>query len=318
MIKEKVLIFGSTGQIGKHLIRKLTKNSYKAICQTRNAHKSVFLKTSGSIGYIDIVETSIFDEKKLDQIIKDADICVNLIGILHEKNKFNSFSNIHTKFPALLSMLCKKNNTKFIHLSALGVENATNSLYAKSKLDGEKQIISNYEKAVILKPSVVFSVSDSFTTKFLSLLSIFPIFPLYHKGETKFMPIHATDVANLIYYIISNEIISKKIEVIGPEILTLKEIIEILLISINKKRILIPMPNIIAKISAMFFQKFPNPPITLDQFKLLKYHNVRTKNSITNFSIGCPSVIKFKDGIQKYSYNWREGGQYSVNNLINK
>ena len=318
MIKEKVLIFGSTGQIGKHLIRKLTKNSYKAICQTRNAHKSVFLKTSGSIGYIDIVETNIFDEKRINELIKDADTCVNLIGILHEKNKFNSFFNIHTKFPALLSMLCKKNNTKFIHLSALGVENATNSLYAKSKLDGENKIISNYEKAVILKPSVVFSVSDSFTTKFLSLLSNFPIFPLYYKGETKFMPIHATDVANLIYYIISNNILSKKIEVIGPEILTLKEIIEILLVSINKKRILIPMPNIIAKISAMFFQKFPNPPITLDQIKLLKYHNVRTENSITNFSIGCPSVIKFEDGIQKYSYNWREGGQYSVNNFINK
>ena len=315
MIKKKVLILGSSGQIGKHLIRKLTKNNYKVICQTRNAHKSVFLKTSGSIGYIDIEEASIFDQKKIENLINDADVCVNLIGILHEKNKVNSFKNIHTIFPDLISRLCNKNGTALIHLSALGLENALDSNYAKSKLEGEKLIKKNYDKAVILKPSVVFSVSDSFTTKFLSMLSIFPIFPLYYNGQTKFTPVHASDVADLIFNIISNNVISKSIEVVGPEELTFKEIIEILLDCIGKKRILIPLPYIVGKLSSMVLQKFPNPLITLDQFRLLKYHNIKSSNSLTNFDFGHPSKINFKEGVKKYAYNWRDGGQYSIKEI---
>ena len=178
-----------------------------------------------------------FDQKKIENLINEVDVCVNLIGILYEKNKINSFKNIHSAFPDFISRLCNKNGTALIHLSALGLENATDSKYAKSKLEGEKFIKKNYDKAVILKPSVVFSVSDSFTTKFLSMLSILPIFPLYYyNGLTKFTPVHASDVADLIYNIISNEVISKDIEVIGPEVLTLKEIIEILLDCIGKKR----------------------------------------------------------------------------------
>ena len=87
MIKKNVLIFGSTGQIGRHLIRKLTKNNYKVICQTRNSHKAIFLKTSGSIGYIEIKEANIFDIKTLKALITECDVCVNLIGIHFEKNK---------------------------------------------------------------------------------------------------------------------------------------------------------------------------------------------------------------------------------------
>lgn len=315
MIKKKVLILGSSGQIGKHLIRKLTKNNYKVICQTRNAHKSVFLKTSGSIGYIDIEEASIFDQKKIEKLINEVDVCVNLIGILYEKNKINSFKNIHSVFPDLISRLCNKNGTALIHLSALGLEQAKDSKYAKSKLEGEKFIKKNYDKAVILKPSVVFSVSDSFTTRFLSMLSIFPIFPLYYNGLTKFTPVHASDVADLIYNIISKEIISKDIEVIGPEVLTLKEIIEILLSCIGKKRILIPLPYIVGKFSSIFLQRFPNPLITLDQFRLLKYHNIKSENSLTNFDFGHPSKINFKEGVEKYAYNWRDGGQYSIKKI---
>ena len=87
MIKKNVLIFGSTGQIGRHLIRKLTKNNYKVICQTRNSHKAIFLKTSGSIGYIEIKEANIFDIPKLEELIDNSDICVNLIGILYQDKK---------------------------------------------------------------------------------------------------------------------------------------------------------------------------------------------------------------------------------------
>ena len=127
------LIFGGSGQIGRHLIRKLTKNDFKVIVVTRNIHqKGHIIKTQGNAGYIDIVEANIFDEDKIKNLFKKADICINLIGILFEK-KGSSFKNIHTMFPSLLAKLCKQNNLKhLIHLSALGINEAENSYYAKS------------------------------------------------------------------------------------------------------------------------------------------------------------------------------------------
>ena len=134
MKPKNCLIFGASGQIGRNLIRKLTKNNYKVTAVTRNLHqKGYLLKTQANPGYIDIVENSIFDEKNLRELVKNADICINLIGILFEKGKNNTFENIHEKFPIFLASLCKEYNLEqFIHLSALGIEQAINSKYAQT------------------------------------------------------------------------------------------------------------------------------------------------------------------------------------------
>ena len=176
----------------------------------------------------------------------------------------------------------------------------------------KKKIRENFNRATIIKPSIIFSVDDKLSTRFMSLLSLFPIFPLYYSGSTKFMPIHASDVAEIIFYVISKELISKDIEAIGPEVLTFKEIIQILSKCINKKRLLIPMPLSLAKISALFFQLFPNPLLTPDQLRLLKYDNIKSENGITNFDIGCPSKLFFEESVLKYSFNYAEGGQFSI------
>ena len=155
------LIFGGSGQIGRHLIRKLTKNDFKVIVVTRNIHqKGHIIKTQGNAGYIDVVEANIFDEDKIKNLFRKADICINLIGILFEK-KGSSFKNIHTVFPSILAKLSKQNHLKhLIHLSALGINEATDSDYAKSKLEGEKEILKNFPLSTILRPSVVYSVDD--------------------------------------------------------------------------------------------------------------------------------------------------------------
>ena len=134
---KKVLIFGASGQIGRHLIRKLTKNNYTVTAITRNSHqKGYILKTQANAGYLNIVEASIFDEDKIRSLIKNADICINLIGILYEKNKANSFENVHSNFPYLISKISTENNLKqFIHLSALGIENSIDSFFRLLQLD---------------------------------------------------------------------------------------------------------------------------------------------------------------------------------------
>ena len=309
------LIFGGSGQIGRHLIRKLTKNDFKVIVVTRNIHqKGHIIKTQGNAGYIDIVEANIFDEDKIKNLFKRADICINLIGILFEK-KGSSFKNIHTLFPSLLAKLSKQNNLKhLIHLSALGINEATDSDYAKSKLEGEKEILKNFPLSTILRPSVVYSVDDNFTTSFMTLLNRLPLFPLYYNGKTKFMPIHSSDLVDIIYNIISKNIYSQIIECVGTETLTLKDIIEILLNLIGKKRILLPLPLFLGKISAKFFQLFPKPLLTEDQLRLLNYDNIVSGKYKTNTDIGFPAKSLFEEEVEKYCYMWRQGGQFSKKN----
>jgi len=313
MITKKVLIFGASGQIGRYCIRRLVRNNYKVVAVTRNTHqKGYILKTQAPIGYLDIEQASILDDERISQLLSNVDVCINLVGILFEKGKVNTFDKIHSDFPDRISKICKQKNVDLIHVSALALDKAIDSRYAQSKINGEKKIRENFNRATIIKPSIIFSVDDKLSTRFMSLLSLFPIFPLYYSGSTKFMPIHASDVAEIIFYVISKELISKDIEAIGPEVLTFKEIIQILSKCINKKRLLIPMPLSLGKISALFFQLFPNPLLTPDQLRLLKYDNIKSENGITNFDIGCPSKLFFEESVLKYSFNYAEGGQFSI------
>ena len=314
MKAKNCLIFGGSGQIGRNLIRKLTKNNYRVTVVTRNIHQnSYIIKTQANPGFIEIIEASIFDEKKIRKLFEKADICINLIGILFEKRNGNTFKNIHSVFPSLLSKLCKDYNLKqFIHLSALGINEATDSDYAKSKLEGEMNIKKNFPLSTILRPSIVYSVDDNFTTNFMTLLNRLPIFPLYYSGKTKFMPIHCSDLTDVIFQVISKNIHSKIIECVGPETLTFKEILENLLKLIGKKRILIPLPIFIANFTARIFQLLPKPILTEDQLRLLKYDNVLSDKYLTNSKIGVPSKKIFNQEVKKYCYMWREGGQYST------
>ena len=320
MKAKNCLIFGGSGQIGLNLIRKLTKNNYRVTVVTRNLHqKSYKIKTQANAGYIDIVEANIFDENKIRNLFSKADICINLIGILYEQKKGSTFKNIHSVFPSLLAKLCKEYNLKqFIHLSALGINEAIDSDYAKSKLEGESNVLKNFPLAIILRPSIVYSVDDNFTTNFMRLLSVLPIFPLYYEGKTKFSPIHCSDLTDTIHHVISKNIYSNIIECIGPEIISFKDLLERLLKLINKKRILIPFPLTLAKFTASFFEMLPNPLLTRDQLRLLKYNNISSGKYKTNFDIGIPSVRFFDKEVEKYSYMWRDGGQFSTEKYTSK
>ena len=320
MKAKNCLIFGGSGQIGRHLLRKKKKNGYKVTVVTRNIHqKSYIIKTQANAGYIDVVEANIFDEKKIRMLFENTDICINLIGILYEKNKGKSFDNIHSLFPSILSKLSKEYKLEqLIHLSSLGINDAIDSDYAKSKLEGEKNIFENFPNATILRPSIVYSVDDNFTTQFMTLLSRMPIFPLYYSGKTKFMPIHCSDLTDIIYHVITKKTLSKIVECVGPETLTFEEILKKLLKLINKKRILFPMPLLLADFSAKIFQLLPKPLLTQDQLRLLKYDNILSGKYKSNFDIGIPSNRFFEKEVSKYCYMWREGGEFSTEKYRSK
>ena len=312
MKSKEILLFGATGQIGRNLIRKLSNNNYKITAVTRNIHRAGYiLKTQANPGYLTLVELKNFQLEKIEELIKNCSICVNLIGILYESKKI-SFKTIHTNLPSMLSSIANKYKIeKFLHLSSLGIEKSSDSKYASSKLEGEIKIKKNFKNSIIVKPSIVYSVDDKFTTNFMTLLSRLPIMPLYYGGKTKFAPIHVLDLVDILYDLIDGENRNMILECVGPEELSFKEIISKLLFSIKKKRLMIPLPMPFAKISAKVLQLFPKPLLTEDQLKLLKYDNVRSGKYKTNFDIGFKTNRLFSDEIEKYSFNWRDGGQYT-------
>ena len=318
MKPKEILVFGASGQIGRHLIRKLTKDNYKVTAVTRSIHKKGYiLKTQANPGYLEVVEISSFTEENIAPLISKCSICINLMGILFEK-KPNEFKYIHSDIPAYLSKISKiENLDQFIHISSLGVEQAKDSKYAISKVNGEAMVKQNFKDYVVLKPSLVYSVNDNFTTNFMTLINRLPFLPLYYEGKTKFTPLHVSDFTDIIMNVIKKKIKGQTIECIGPEILSFKEIISTLMKSIQKKRLLISIPTTLAKITTKLLEILPTPLLTTDQLNLLKYDNISSGKYKTNYDLKFSTNKKFENEIEKYSYNWRTGGQYAKNNSKN-
>tara|TARA_B100001245_G_scaffold226595_1_gene202210 strand:- start:10 stop:963 length:954 start_codon:yes stop_codon:yes gene_type:complete len=309
-------IWGASGQVSRSLIRYLGLEGYRIIACTRNPYKNNFIKTqANNVGSIDLEKVNIFDEENIRHIVKNSDIVINTVGILYSKGSKNTFQNIHVNFPNVLSKFCKEYKIKkLIHLSALGIEESKETKYASSKLRGEDIILNNFNNSKIIRPSLIFSVNDKFTTRFMKMLSIFPIFPMYgNNGTTKFQPIFCGDVCKGIIEILKKENNNDIYEFGGPEVLTFREIIEILLNSINKKgkRFLLPVPKSIANLQARFFELFPKPLLTVDQLKLLEYPNIITGKYMTINDLDIKFLSTLESEISNYSSLYKSGGQFA-------
>ena len=305
-----IAIFGAGGFLGKHLMRELTKLDYRVKVATSNPYLKGYLKPLGSPGQIELFKTNIFDQESVKQVLKNCDLAINLVGILYETRK-QKFNQIHSQFPHLLSNLCNELGTKnLIHVSALGVRERHTSQYMQSKLQGEKNIQDNFKPSVILRPSVVFGPSDKFFEKFASIAQFSPFLPLIGGGKTKFAPIYVGDVAKAIVKSLElNNSQTKIYELGGPEDYSFKELMEILLAEIKKKRFLISIPWSFAKFQSYFLQMLPNPLLTPDQVELLKYSNVVSGDYPTLKDLGV-SGTPIHSILPKYIYRFRTGGQF--------
>ena len=305
-----IAIFGGGGFIGKHLMRQLTKLDYRVKVATRNPYLKGYLKPLGNPGEIEFFKTNIFKPGDVKQVLKNSDFVINLVGILHE-TRTQKFNQIHAQFPYLLSNLCNEFGIKnLIHISALGVKEKHTSKYMQSKLQGEKNIQETFKPAVILRPSVCFGSGDKFFTTFASIAQFSPILPLIGSGKTKFAPIYVGDVAKAIVKALElNNSESKIYELGGPENYSFKELMEILLKEIKKKRFLIPIPFSTAKFQSYFFQLMKNPPLTSDQVEMLKYNNIVTGEYPTLKDLGI-SGKTVRSILPKYIYRFRRGGQF--------
>ena len=305
-----IAIFGAGGFLGKHLMRQLTKLDYRVKVATRNPYLKGYLKPLGSPGQIELFKTNIFNENDVKKVLRNCDLVINLVGILFETKK-QKFKQVHSQFPLLLSKLCNEEKIKkLVHISALGVKENHTSEYMQSKLKGEKNIKDTFQSSVILRPSIVFGPEDKFFTPFATLAQFSPILPLVGGGKTKFAPIYVDDVAKAIVKAVELHNSETKIyELGGPENYSFKELMEILLIEIKKKRLLVNIPFGLAKFNSYFLQMMPNPLLTPDQVELLKFDNLVSGDYPTLNDLGIMGT-PIQNILSKYIYRFREGGQF--------
>lgn len=307
---QQIAVFGAGGFLGRHLMRELTKLDYRIKAATRNPYLKGYLRSLGDPGQIELIKTNIFNFEDVKQVLKNCDYVINLVGILYETKK-QKFNEIHSHFPYLLSNLCSELGVKnIIHVSALGVREKHTSKYIQSKLQGEKNIQSIFKSSVILRPSLIFGPEDKFFNVFASYASILPALPLIGGGKTKFSPIYCCDVAKAIVKALELKNIEPKIyELGGPENYSFKELMEILLSEIKKKRFFVNVPFNIAKIQSYFLEMLPRPILTRDQVELLKYDNIISGKhpTLKDFGIEGKTVRSI---LPKYIYRFRTYGQF--------
>ena len=303
-------IFGAGGFLGKHLMRQLTKLDYRVKVATRNPYLKGYLKPLGNPGQIELFKTNIFNPEDVKQVLKNCDLAINLVGILYETRK-QKFNQIHAQFPNLLSELCNELGVKkLVHVSALGVKEGHPSQYMQSKLQGEKNIQDTFKQSVILRPGIMFGPEDKFFNTFATLAQFSPALPLIGGGKTVFEPIYVGDVAQTIVKSLELNNLKPSIYELGGANYSFKELMQILLSEINKKRFLIPIPWGMAKFQSYFLQMLPTPLLTPDQVTMLRYDNVVSGEykTLKNLKIK-PTTIQ--SILPKYIYRFRSGGEFS-------
>ena len=273
-----VTIFGGTGFIGSDIVRVLADQGYQIRIAEKYPKKADRLKFNGYVGQI---QPTLCDHtaKGIEEAVDGASYVVNCMGILAEKGH-RSFMGTHCYLPEDIAKACAKKNVKqFIHISALGIENSR-SHYARSKLAGEKAIQKHFDKATILRPSIVFGHGDSFFNMFASMAQILPALPLIGGGHTKFQPVYVGDVSDAVSNAINKQA-TGVYELGGPDVCSFKELLQKLKSYTNQDVCLMPLPFWAAKIQAVLMSILPNPPLTLDQIKSLKTDNIVSDNAKT-------------------------------------
>ncbi len=304
-------ILGGGGFIGRYLVRNLTKKNYRCIITTRKPFQKGYLKTQSTPGAVEFLEWNPNNFSKLKEAIKNSDVVINLIGILFETRK-QKFYNIHSKIPEAVAKICNDSDVKkFIHVSAIGANENSKSLYQKSKYLGEINALKNFNKTVIIRPSVVCGPEDNFTNLF-SKLSILPIIPIVGLNY-KFQPIIVTDVVDAIVKSIQIKDNEGKIyEIGGPKIISFGDMVKSILSTINKKKFVVEMPMPIAKIQSSITDLLPFPPLlTRDQCEILsEADNVVSNNHFTLNDLNLKSA-DVEEEMKKWLWRYKDGGQFA-------
>jgi len=309
-----VAVFGGSGFLGRHVVRALAKRGYRVRVAVRRPELAGYLQPMGRVGQIHAVQANLRYPDSIAAAVRDADAVINLVGILFERGQ-QRFDTVMTAGAQSVARAAQTVSAPLVHVSAIGADEKSASRYARAKAEGERLVLAANEAAVIVRPSIVFGPEDDFFNRFAALARIAPALPLVGGGATRMQPVFAGDVAEAIARAVDGDLRAGRVyELGGPNVRTFKELMQFVLATIQRRRLLIPVPFALMKLQAVVLQFLPKPPITPDQVELLKQDNVvsdeakREGRMLEGIGITPESIDAI---VPSYLWRFRKTGQFN-------
>ena len=270
-----VTVFGGSGFVGRNVVSALCKRDYRVRVAVRRPELAVHLQPLGKVGQIHAVQANLRYPASVEAAMRDSHVAINLVGILAEGGA-QTFDAVQAAGAGAVAKAASAVGARMVHVSAIGADENSPSRYARTKAAGETAVLSATPTATILRPSVVFGPEDQFTNRFASLARMSPMLPLIGGGVTRLQPVYVGDVATAVADAVDGKTrAGATYELGGPEVLTMREIMKIILATTERRRMLVSLPFGLAKFQALFLQFAPGPlKLTPDQVELLRSDNV--------------------------------------------
>ncbi|WP_411034691.1 complex I NDUFA9 subunit family protein [Shinella sp. BYT-45] len=311
-----VTVFGGSGFVGRHVVRALARRGYRIRVAVRRPDLAGFLQPIGGVGQISFVQANLRYRQSVDRAVEGADHVVNCVGILFESGR-NNFDAVQDFGARAVAEAARAVGAKLTHISAIGADEKSASSYARTKARGEAAVMKTVPDAVILRPSIVFGPEDGFFNKFADMSRLAPALPLIGGGHTKFQPVYVSDVAEAVARSVDGTIERGRIyELGGPEVLTFRQCLELMLRVVDRKRPFVTLPFGIASLigSIASLVPFITPPLTADQVALLRSDNVVSQaarnEGRTLEGIGIEPVLA-EAILPSYLVHYRQQGQFT-------
>jgi uncharacterized protein YbjT (DUF2867 family) len=273
-VERLITIFGGSGFLGRHVVRALCKHGYRIRVAVRRPDLAFHLQPLGRVGQIHAVQANVRYPASVEAAAQGASVVINLVGILFERGK-QRFEAVQAEAPGAIAAAAHTAGARLIHVSSLGADPGSPSLYARTKALGEQAVWAAQPAATIFRPSIVFGPEDDFFNKFAAIARLSPVLPLIGGGHTRFQPVFVGNVAGAIARAVGGEAREGTIyELGGPDVKTFRELMEFVLATTERRRLLVPIPFGLAEVQARLLELMPKPLLTPDQVRLLKADNV--------------------------------------------
>ena len=308
--EQVVTVFGGSGFVGRYVVALLARDGWRIRVAVRDPQKAAFLKACGDVGQVVPLAVDVSDPASVARIVQGSSVVINLIGILLEQGK-QRFDLLQASVPGTVAAAAQKAGARtLIQMSAIGADLNSPSRYGRSKAEGEVAARAAFPSAVIVRPSIVFGPEDDFFNRFAKMAHVSPFLPLVGGGNTRFQPVYVGDVAGAIRKIVlhPDKYSGEIYELGGPKVMTFRECLELLLREVRLNRFLVGLPFWLARVMSVFMTVLPNPPLTLDQLKMLEKDNVVSDQAKHLEDLGIKPVdphLILSDYLSRY----RDGGQ---------
>jgi uncharacterized protein YbjT (DUF2867 family) len=309
-----VTVFGGSGFVGSQAVRVLAKRGWRIRVAVRQPHLAYEMRLHGDVGQVDIVQANIRNEASVGRALEGASACVNMVGVLYETGR-QKFQTLHAMGAKTVATAARRQGVEqFVQMSALGADPDSPSKYGRTKAMGEAAVREAFPQAVVLRPSIVFGQDDSFFNRFAAMALISPVLPL-PGADTLFQPVFVGDVARAVAGALAEpEAAGRTYELGGPAQHSFRQLMELMLAEIHRRRLLLPLPfpvaALVGKAGDLAAQLGLPPPITSDQVDLLRRDNVvsRTAPGLADLGI---TATTLEAVLPTYLYRYRKGGQFA-------